>query len=71
MSLNDIATLRQIYKIPKHHKPWHRPNGDVVFSYCDQDIIIPADGSAPWRSWMGLNADATSHEFKKELWEPK
>lgn len=67
--LSQLNAIRKQHSIPDSHAGWFNGKGDAMFSFCDEDIVVPHDGSTPTRSWMGLNADATSHEFKTEEWK--
>ena len=59
--------LREVYKIPTHY--YYMQIGEKhIFSFCDSDITIGPDGQA-WESHMGLNSDATGHQFYTVRWE--
>ena len=58
-----IAELREKYAIPFNFDYSGMRRGSHFFTFCDATIWVDPDGTS-WESWMGLNADATSHEFK-------
>ena len=61
-------TVRQKHNIPNtHHYSTTMPNGDIVFSFCDEDISVHVDGTAT-RSWMGFSPITDQHHFYEEEW---
>ena len=64
---SEHKVLRVKYAVPWVYGEGFDYEGKVIFSHCDSDITIYPDGSAT-ESWMGLNPDCTSHEFKTIPW---